>query len=198
MHMATVLFAAMTLTAWTRRAYTAGVSKRGRGTMMQKASNRRPYIGFAMMVALVMALSSPALADDTESVAGQSIVSHGLTVYLGVVPAEIAKGIEEGHGETAMHGGTAQGKRTYHVMVALFNSVTGERITDATVTASVSRTGGEEKRQPLEPMTIANAATYGNFFEFPGDGIYHIRLIITRKETSRPVKIDFRYDRHGH
>lgn len=166
--------------------------------MMQRASIRRPCVGFAAIVALVIAFSSAALADDTQSAAGQSIVSHGLTVYLGVVPAAIARGIEKGHGDPTMHGGTALGKRAYHVMVAVFNSVTGERITDATVTAGVSRTGSEEKRQPLEPMTIANAATYGNFFEFPGDGMYRIRLTITRKETSRPVQIDFRYEHPSH
>lgn len=165
---------------------------------MERASSRRPYIGFAVMVALVMALSSAVSADDGRSTAGQSVVSHGLTVYLGVVPAEIAKGIEKGHGETAMHGATALGKRSYHVMVAIFNSVTGERITDATVTAGISRTGGEEQQQPLEPMTLANAVTYGNFFEFPGDGTYRIRLTITRKGTSRPVQIDFRYEHPSH
>lgn len=160
-------------------------------------SGRIQRMSLAAAVALAMAVS-PALADDSPSTPSQNVVSHGLNVYLGVVPAEIAKGIEKGHAATAMHQGAAQDKRSYHIMAAVFNAVTGERITDAAVTASVSRTGEAAQRRPLEPMMLANAVTYGNFFEFPGDGIYHIRLSIARKESPRPVQIDFLYDRHAH
>lgn len=156
--------------------------------MNEGVPSRWCHVGIAAAVALMMTFSSAALA------ASQNIVSHGLNVYLGVVPAAIAKGIEKGHGESGMHGGAAQDKRSYHAMVAIFNAVTGDRITDASVTADVGRTGDEIQRRPLEPMALANAVTYANYFEFPAHGTYHIRLSIARKDRPRPVEIDFLYD----
>jgi hypothetical protein len=81
------------------------------------------------------------------------------------------------------------------VIVAIFNPVTGERITDASVTASVTPPGFPPK--PLEPMKIADTITYGNFFNFPREGVYHIHLSVKRQDRTKPTDIDLIYD-HGH
>ena len=124
----------------------------------------------------------------------QSATTHGVTVYYGVVPAEIARGIARTHGETNLHGTERATPIGYHLIVALFNAVTGQRISNATVTASMARPGPQSSPKLLEPMKIADTTTYGNFFELPEHGIYRIHLNITRKGSARPVTVDFLYD----
>jgi hypothetical protein len=131
--------------------------------------------------------------------ASQSITSHGLTVYFGFVPAAIAQSPARSHGETDLHGGPpTAGSTSYHLIVAIFNSITGDRIVDATATASVTRPGFEPPAKPLQPMKIADTVTYGNFFELPEPGVYRIRLSVTREGKARPAVIDLAYDHHIH
>jgi len=77
-----------------------------------------------------------------------------------------------------MHGGPPAGDDEYHVIVSLFNARNGEPITRAAVSARVSEAGllGEEKK--LEPMNIAGALTYGNYFRMAGAGPFRIQLDI--------------------
>lgn len=151
----------------------------------------RPTVALAaILIGILLSVTSPVFAQNPS----QSATSHGLTVYFGVVPAEIARGVAKGHGETDMHGGQPSRPTTYHLIVAVFNAVNGERIIDAKVTASMTRPGPETPPKPLQPMKIANTVTYGNFFDLPEDGIYRIRLSITRKGSMRPIEIDLTYD----
>jgi hypothetical protein len=67
--------------------------------------------------------------------------ADGLRAYLGVVPAEIVKGHPSKHPEAVMHGGAPEGAHEYHIVVAIFDTATGDRISNATVTAKVSGLG---------------------------------------------------------
>jgi uncharacterized protein involved in response to NO len=148
----------------------------------------------AVVVGLFLGIGSEARAQDDT----QSVTSHGLTVYFGLLPAAIAQGVAHAHGETDLHGSGEQAPSSYHLLVAIFNAVTGERIVDATIAASVTRPGSKMPAKRLEPMEIADTTAYGNFFDLPSEGIYRIRLSITRKGHSRPTEIDIPYDRHAH
>jgi hypothetical protein len=113
--------------------------------------------------------------------------ADGLDVYIGVLPAELV----QGHGKE--HGGTPRNRGTHHVVVALFDSKTGDRITDAQVSTVVSEPGlaGQEKK--LEPMEVATAMSYGNWFKMPGAGPYRIVIEIKRPDAGHPVKAVFEY-----
>ena len=105
----------------------------------------------------------------------------GMTVYLGVLPSEL---LAANALEADRHGGIPKGPGYHHVLIALFDSKTGERISDAEVSArveDVARTLTVEKR--LEAMKIADTITFGNFFFMPGRDPYSIHVTI---------------DRHGH
>ena len=93
-----------------------------------------------------------------------------------------------------MHGAHPAAAHNHHLIVARFNSITGERVTDASVTAKVTQPGFEPPEKPLEPMKIADSITYGNFFDLAKPGIYRIRLSISRLGSARPVMIDLLYD----
>lgn len=117
-------------------------------------------------VVTLLAIGSQAFAQAKS----QSVTSHGLTVYFGVVPAEIARGVAEKHGQRDIHTATPATPTQDHLIVAIFNAVTGDRITDAAVTASKTRPGSQTPSEPLEPMKIADTVTYGNFLTFRRTG----------------------------
>lgn len=120
-------------------------------------------------------------------------VASGVSVFLGIVPAEIVRGHPREHPESEMHGGAPEYDR--HVMVALFDEKTGERITGAEVTARVSggRASSVEKR--LEPMVIAGSLTYGNYFPMLDAGPYQIELRIYAPGSNKPIHMRFEWSR---
>ncbi|TIR19930.1 MAG: hypothetical protein E5X34_19415 [Mesorhizobium sp.] len=125
--------------------------------------------------------------------------AHGLSVYFGVLPAAILRGHLESHPEGGMHGGAPRGAHQYHVVVAVFDARTGERIENAEVTANVSALGhvGQQNIK-LEPMSIAGTVTYGNFVELPGNDRYDIKLDITvpgRKPAAVRIGLTYQHIR---
>jgi hypothetical protein len=93
-----------------------------------------------------------------------------------------------------MHGRVPRGHHQYHLVAAIFESDTGARITDATVTAQVSALGLSGPNKVMEPMTIAGTVTYGAYFELPGADLYTIVLTIKRAAATTPVTVKFTYD----
>jgi uncharacterized protein involved in high-affinity Fe2+ transport len=143
-----------------------------------------------VVAAGAVAVSAPSLAQDVSPYK----VAGGLAVYLGVMPAELIAGHARGHVEAEMHGGASAGPHVHHVMVAIFDDASGERITDAVVTARVAGVGLAGRMETLEPMSIADALTYGAYFKLPGRDRYRIRIEIARPGATRPVNVEFDYD----
>jgi hypothetical protein len=140
----------------------------------------------AAVVALTLLGSSPAAAAE----AGDSKTAGGLTVYLGVVPAEIVKGQHPAGPQ--VHGGVPKGAHEYHVVAAVFDAASNARIPDATVSAKVSGLGLSGPQKTLEPMKIADTITYGAFFNLSAD-LYTVKLTVQRP-GSQPVAFEFKYD----
>jgi hypothetical protein len=134
--------------------------------------------------------SGVAHAADTD----QAKTAGGVTVYLGVVPAEIVKGLAAGSStEQPMHGGIPRGPHEYHLVAAVFDQATGARVSDAAVTAEVSGLGLSGSKMKLEPMQIAGTTTYGGFVDLPGFDLYTVKLTVERSGTS-PAVVQFKYD----
>jgi len=110
-------------------------------------------------------------------------VVHGVSIYLGVFPAEMILGQPRPRAEAEMHGGVPAGEHRYHVTVALFDNATGKRITGAQVKANVSEVGLSGGQKKLEPMLIAGSVSYGNYFNMP--------------TTSNPYRIQVRIELPG-
>ncbi len=120
-------------------------------------------------------------------------VVDGVAVYFGVMPAELVRGRPPGHPESGMHGGVPVGEN--HVMVALFDDKTGERITRAEVSAAITGPDRFRLEKKLEPMIVAGAATYGNYFNMPGPGPYRIALHIRVPGAGRDIEAVFTWAR---
>ena len=86
---------------------------------------------------------------------GKVKTSGGLTVYLGVVPAEIVKGPPPHSAERPMHGRIPRGPHEYHVVAAIFDAATGTRVSDASVSAQLSGIGLSGERKDLQPMQLS-------------------------------------------
>ena len=135
-----------------------------------------------------------ALAQTAE---GYTRTAGGLTIYLGVMPAEIIKGLP------AMHGAVPAGPHEYHVIVAIFEAGSGARVSDATVTAKVSGVGLSGPERTMEPMSIADTITYGGFFSLPAAISIRLswqfadELAIRRSSTQQPVVVALKYDHRG-
>ena len=137
------------------------------------------------VLALASSVSVSAHAENFQTVDGH-------TVYLGVVPAEFVKGHEPGHPEREMHGGTPYRRGQYHVMIAIFETTSGKRVTDARLVARVSEPGLAPMQKKLEPMEISGAMSFGNYFAMGAGGPYSIKLAIELPAAKRKLDTEFR------
>ncbi len=141
-----------------------------------------------------LALSAAvALAADTST----HKVVDGVSIYIGVLPAEMLRGHPKTHPEGVMHGGVPAGENHYHLVVALFDEASGQRISGASVKARVSELGLAGQEKELSPMMIAGTVTYGNYFSLPNPGPYRIKLAIERAKPHAhgAIETEFEYQR---
>ncbi|APR40194.1 hypothetical protein BTO02_24895 [Paraburkholderia sp. SOS3] len=147
----------------------------------------------AIFTAFLVSACLVAHADDLS----RKVTAHGLTVHYGVVPA--SKAAEADPTAASNAGGTRP--NAYHLTVAIFDTATGKRVSDASVIASVKGPRGYEThfharpiRKHLDVDKAGNDVTYGNDFEMPWSGIYHVALAITQKDQPKPTNIRFDYE----
>lgn len=140
---------------------------------------------FTLLLALVLPLSHAA--------DGQYKMVDGLSVYVGLLPAEMLLGHPKGHHEREMHGGVPAGINRYHVVVALFDAASGKRITDASVKIAGAGIGMASAWTKAEPMLINSVTTYGAYVTLPGPGPYRIQVEVQRPGAGKPVEVEFDY-----
>jgi hypothetical protein len=145
-----------------------------------------------LSIVAVLCASLAATAAAAQGATSSKTVA-GLTVYLGVVPAAIIEGGPKEHAEEA-HGDVPRGEHAYHVMAAVFDAESGERIENADIDARVTPLGLAPVTRRLEPMAIAGTVTYGNYFTMRGDGPYQIAFVLTAPGRREPVTVEFSYE----
>lgn len=145
----------------------------------------------ALLISSWLGNAQPVLAADEAAFLKSG---GGLTVYFGIVPAEIVKGPATHSNEQPMHGHTPRGAHEFHIIAALFDAVTGARVSDANVTAQVSGLGLSGAKETLEAMQIEGTMTYGAFFDLPGADLYTVKLHVDRPAPARSVDLEFKYD----
>jgi hypothetical protein len=161
------------------------IGKRAPEEGHMNASSCRSIQPFLVALALASLIAASAHAENSQTVDGH-------TVYLGVVPAEIVKGHERGHPEREMHGGAPTRRSQYHIMIVIFETATGKRVTDARLVARVSEPGLAPVQKKLEPMEISGAMSFGNYFAMGGAGPYSIKLAIELPAAKRRLDTEFR------
>jgi hypothetical protein len=144
---------------------------------------------FGLLAGILSVLPTLSYAAETS----RHQVVDGVAIYLGIFPAELIQGHPRQHPEGEMHGGVPAAEHRYHVTVALFDTATGKRITGAQVKARVSELGLAGPEKKLEPMAVAGAISYGNYFKMPGAGIYRIQVQIRRPGVAQVIEAEFEY-----
>lgn len=109
-----------------------------------------------------------ALADDSP----RHRLIDGINIYTGVLPAEVMGGNDKG-----MHA-VIPYEHSFHLITALFDEKSGDRISDAVIVASLKGMDVIETKK-LGQMPTVGVSTYGNYFMLPPLGNYSITLQIT-------------------
>lgn len=134
-------------------------------------------VAAAALVGLCAALIAPGyVGAQAEHLARDTF--QGVVFHFGVVPAEMVLAHPPEHPERAMHGGAAKGEK--HLVLALFDAGTRQRISQADVQATVEQLGGPAATKTLQPMNIAEQPSFGGFFHMAPGAAYRIRFQVKR------------------
>jgi hypothetical protein len=155
-------------------------------TMICRFSFTRFAITGLVAVLGMIASAGAALAMDYYKTAGN------IAVYHGVMPAELVQGHSPEHPDGKMHGGVPSVQRQHHVVVAIFDTTDGSHIANAEVSARVEGIGLAPITRKLEPMSIANTTSFGNYFSMGSPGPYRIEIEI-RCPNAAAAKVTFQY-----
>lgn len=147
------------------------------------------YLRMLLITALSLGLGDRAIAEEG------TVTAEGITAYFGVVPAALARDAANMHGrvERDAHGLPVVSVDDHHVVVALFDAASGDRITQATVMATKRSSGGSVQRKALEPMEIAGTVTFGNFFGLDPKQTHEFSVEVNLPPREAPIQMSFRY-----
>ena len=120
-----------------------------------------------------------------------------ITLYYGVVPAALSQAAVAAHPPAPdVHGTVRPAADTHHLVVALFDTPTGQRITQATVTVRHTPPQGAVMSKVLEPMPLGDALSFGTTFVIAEGRNHRFRIEVRRGE--RVERFDVVYDNlHG-
>lgn len=153
-----------------------------------KSTSRRVLLA-ALSVLVFATTAGTVMADDTPDTGHRA---DGLVIYFAAIPAAFVLAHPGEHTGREMHGGAPDGHYVHHLIVALFDSSTGTRITDASVLAVIR--GGvspSEARVEFAPMAIAGAPAYGGFADLPPRDRYRIEIEVVRPGGGAAVRTVF-------
>ena len=161
------------------------------------AHRSRPCSGRAGLwlglIALALAGVWPAESVRAGISPGRQIVDSTV-VYVGVVPAALTRAHPMTHVERQMHGNQAWDIHEIHVMVAVFDKSTGERITNAQIDARMIGEHGRRWAVHLVPMTINGALTYRAYTNLGQEENPSIIIDVSRPAGTRMSKVSARFE----
>ncbi|HXZ49420.1 MAG TPA: hypothetical protein VEG27_10390 [Usitatibacter sp.] len=122
-------------------------------------------------------------------VPGQKTVD-GVVFDVGIASAAQISALPPGSLGAEAPGPSEKGKD--HLVVALSEAASGQRIVNARVTVNVARMGMDGVRRTLERMDVAGATSWGGYFDLHTPGSYRIHLVAILPGRA-PVVADFEY-----
>lgn len=143
----------------------------------------------AAQISALLIFTGNVAADDPAHALRQTPAQ--IVFHYGVVPAQVVLAHPDKHPEREMHGGAP--KSAYHVVVALFEAASGQRIAEAEVSATVTLVGSPTVTRRLEPMAIAGQPSFGGFFSLGAPGIYRLRFEARRPGRAQSEVAEFEY-----
>ncbi len=157
---------------------------------MSKGLMQAVFVGLVMGLVMIVAPSSSARQS------AMSQLADGVLVYLGVMPTATMlehKADYPGHFPNER---VPTGKNVHHVMLALFDNLSGERITDADVDARISPLRLVGPKKHFHTMTEAGAPTYCAYFTLSPRDRYVIHVTVSRPQMTELVEAEFECPLH--
>lgn len=130
-----------------------------------------------------------------QAVASESAEVGGIRAYFGMVPAALIDAAALRHGrdyEAWTRSGPASD--AHHLLVALFDAPSGERITDAEVVVAHLQPSGGSNLKKLNTLHIGDAITYAALMSLSGHSVHQFEIRVRRAGTGDPVIFHYRYD----
>ena len=121
-------------------------------------------------------------------------VVDGTTVYFGAISADVIRGNRNEYPEK-VYGASPIGPDQFYVTIALFDVNSGKRVPDAAVRARVSTATASGPEKALEPLTLADSSTYGNYFAMGGTGPFEVTVTFRRPGAPDTSQARFQYAR---
>jgi cytochrome c5 len=125
--------------------------------------------------------------------AGNVKIVSGTEIYLGVLPAEVLRSYPKESAEGSMHGGVPSGTGHYHVNVSVLDAISKAPISGAKVDIKVDEPGMSSETKTLQPMTISNAASYGNYIRLKGKTQYVFIVKVQKPDSAQPIEARFEH-----
>jgi cytochrome c5 len=140
----------------------------------------------------VMVVTAPR-GSASGAVSGQDFaVVAGTTVYFGVIAGDVIRTHPKEYPPKS-YGTPPSAPAQYYVTVALFDSITGQRIDDALVRARVATATGSGAEKTLQPITLADSRSYGNYFAMGGSGPFKVIVQVRRPGSTDAIQAQFQY-----
>ena len=123
--------------------------------------------------------------------------ADGTRVYIGfmhskklVYGAKLAPGLYGSHGANPI----PVGKHKYHMVVTVFDTASGNRVTDAKLKARIALLAFGAAFVDLPGTKVAGKAGYCGFFDMPPHDLYVIELRIKRPDRAGEIKMRFEHE----
>lgn len=127
---------------------------------------------------------------------GQTKTVDSVAIYLGMVPAAEMRQHPDRYPAHELHK-IPSGKHVHHIMLVLFDDPGGGRITNADITARVAPLALAGTTKPLDPMMVAGALTYCNYFRVSPSDTTVIWADIQRPGAARAIRTRFLIEPHA-
>lgn len=159
--------------------------------------NRLLGIAAAIVIALVSSVTALVSSAAATDCCGQTVVADGVLIYLGVMPSNVLRNDPGHYGDHNEQCPVPGGGDNHHVLIALFDQLTGERIVDADVYVRVSSLGLVGPRKHFGAVDVDGAVTYCNYFDMPATDRYDVKIEIKRVESPEVIHAKFTYRPYG-
>ena len=136
------------------------------------------HVMSGLLASLLIAAVAGCSPQPSTSESAWSARSERYEVYFGIVPVAATEERLARHGDA--HDGSSDPARTHHLVVAIFDAGTGERIVDAEVRGALVPPRGPTATRDLVPMSIQDTVSYGNTFALLAGGRNRFEVDIRR------------------
>ena len=149
------------------------------------------YFDYIALVSVAFLLVATQVSQASDANLSRTV--DGIDIHMGITHSNF-NGTDLSAEKMAMLYGI-KGKK-HHITVALFDSESGQRITDAKVVANIGEMGLSSNRKKLKHERFGDTVSYGRDFYLSKEGPYWIDLNINRDGSKQATATRFEWQHY--